>query len=301
MDYKKIFETAVKKTSEYLVDNKLESMVLGISGGIDSTVCAAIGKEVCKRNPGIKFYGVSLPCSTNEKDEVSTALMVGTAFFELGKFWETSIQSQFEIINSLCSEQLESTPLSSGNIKARLRMIYLRDLAGKTRGLVLDTDNLTENNLGFFTVAGDVGDLSPIKQLWKHEVQELASWIMENTDSDAEREAIEYSLGLTPTDGNGVQAGGDLAQIAPSLSSYKEVDEVLMTYLEYKKKPTEANLFEVQKVTDKYGEETVARIIDRHRKSQFKRNPSPAEIDLEVDRGNPSEAELLSRVTRNKK
>ena len=297
MEYSKIFESSVQGVIDYLKGAGLKSMVLGISGGIDSTVCAAIGKEVHKREPGIEFYGVSLPCSTNGKDEVDTALMVGTAFFEPGKFWEESLEPGF-----LCLKDLvhgDNTPLSLGNIKARLRMIYLRDLAAKTGGLLLSTGNMTEDLLGFFTIAGDVGDLSPISELWKHEVQELAAWIMEDTKNEAEKEAIQYSLSLTPTDGNGVQAGGDLAQIAPSLSSYKEVDEVLMSYMAYKKKPTEAMLFEFQKIADKYGEETTTRIVERHKKSEFKRLPSPVTVKLSgINRGEPSTEELLKHVSK---
>ena len=67
MDYQKAFETMVQETANYLTNCGLKTMVLGLSGGIDSTVTAAICHEVVKRNPeqGFKLIGVSLPCSTN--------------------------------------------------------------------------------------------------------------------------------------------------------------------------------------------------------------------------------------------
>ena len=295
IDYQRVYESCVESVRKYMKNSGLSTMVLGISGGIDSTVCAAICNEVVKREPTLKFIGVSLPCSTNGDCEVSTAQKVGKAF--VPEFWERNIQHEFEVLRDCCGEKYEPNPLANGNIKARIRMIYLRDLAGKNKGLVVDTDQLSENALGFFTVAGAVGDISPIFNLWKHEVYELAKWILENkAESDIQKEALRDSIGLTPTDGNGVQAGGDLAQIAPSLKSYYELDEILMAYFDYKKKPTEANLFVFQSMSDKYGEETVTRIIDRHKKSQFKRDPSPVHLEIDIDRGEPTEKEMKSHI-----
>ena len=295
IDYQRVYESCVEATRKYMKDSGLTTMVLGISGGIDSTVCAAICLEVIKREPSLKFIGVSLPCSTNEFCEVTTAAKVGKAF--VPEFWERNIQHEFEVLRDCCSEKYPENPLANGNIKARIRNIYLRDLAGKNKGLVVDTDQLSENALGFFTVAGDVGDLSPIFNLWKHEVYDLAKWILENkAETEIQKEALRDSIGLTPTDGNGVKAGGDLAQIAPTLKSYAELDEILMAYFAYKKKPTEANLFEFQRMSDKYGEETVSRIIDRHKKSQFKRDPSPVHLEIDIDRGEPTEKEMKSHI-----
>ena len=286
---KKIFDEIVDGVVAYMDNSGLKSMVLGISGGIDSTVCAAIGWKVKQKRPYLEFYGVSLPCSTNERSEVDAALMVGTAFFQPTKFWETNLQSTFEVVAALCSEQVENTPLSNGNIKARLRNIYLRDLAGKTGGLVLDTDNTSENNLGFFTIAGDVGDLNPIGDLWKHEVQELARWmVIENFGifNSAQKEAVQASLELTPTDGNGVAAGGDLAQIAPTLKNYEELDEILSVIVDYHEGNFEDprahyELAEdLKDLKEKYGEETVNRIEKRYLGSAFKRKKLPIKIEL---------------------
>ena len=66
MDYKKVFDTMVSQTAKYLTDSHLKTMVLGFSGGLDSTVTAAICQEVVKQYPQqeFKFIGVSLPCSS---------------------------------------------------------------------------------------------------------------------------------------------------------------------------------------------------------------------------------------------
>ena len=73
MDYQKVFETMIQETQKYLEDHNLFAMILGISGGLDSTVTAAICHEVEKRNPELKFYGVSLPCTSNSGEERDSA------------------------------------------------------------------------------------------------------------------------------------------------------------------------------------------------------------------------------------
>ena len=78
-DYGKVFEILVQKTQDYIVGNNLSAMVLGISGGIDSTVVAAICHEVAKRT-GIPLIGRSLPSKYNKEGEITTADSVGTAF-----------------------------------------------------------------------------------------------------------------------------------------------------------------------------------------------------------------------------
>ena len=65
-------------------------MILGISGGIDSTVVAAVCHEVSKRT-GVKLIGVSLMCSTNQVDEVTTADLVGEAFCD--EYYKENIEN----------------------------------------------------------------------------------------------------------------------------------------------------------------------------------------------------------------
>ena len=278
-NYKEIFEKSVTGILEYMKNGKLESMVLGISGGIDSTVCAAICYEVARRNNSLKFYGVSLPCSTNTTGETGTADLVGKAFFEEDCFWVRSIQQEYEAIEKMTSEQVESTPISRGNIKARLRMIYLRNLAGLKKGVMIDTDNMTENLTGFFTIAGDQGDLSPIAQLWKHEVYELAEWIKGYFSEDPDKvKALENSMALTPTDGNGVKEGGDLAQIAPALSTYNQLDEILEAEMKYRE--NEDNFESVKKMAEKYGDEVLGQIMTRVNRTAYKRKKLPVIVPL---------------------
>jgi nicotinamide-nucleotide amidase len=251
-------------------------MVLGISGGIDSTVSAAICHEVSKRT-GIPFYGVSLMCSTNEDDEVTTADLVGVEYCDY--YMKYNMQDIYEHVEQYTRNIVEDinhvngrvicshSPLSDGNIKARMRMITLYDLASCLGGIVIDTDNLTEHYLGFWTLHGDEGDLNIIGSLWKTEVYKLADYIR----SVAPNEGLLKSCELVPTDGNGVKAGGDLAQIAPGLT-YDDVDVVIQALVS-----SDYSISDDIKKTfyKRYGKTRTNGIIERVMKSAYKRMHRP--------------------------
>ena len=280
MDYKKVFETMVGETARYLADSHLKTMVLGLSGGIDSTVTAAICHEVVKRNPeqGFKFIGVSLPCSTNSTEENDSASMAMNGF--CNECWVENLQKEYLLMKATCEQRYPSTRISQGNIKARLRMIYLYNIASVTGGLVMDTDNLTEHHLGFWTIHGDVADYNPIGGLWKHEVYELCKYLFTEVftdENDTRHKALRAAYGITPTDGNGVEAGGDMAQIAPG-HTYEEVDDILDSYLKAKGDP-QREAEDIQRLNSAYGAETVERVLKRHRGSEFKRKRMPLVIE----------------------
>lgn len=305
LNYQKVFNTLVEKTKNYLELNKIKSMILGISGGIDSTVVAAICSEVKKRSEGkINFIGISMPIK-NKEDEFNTSLVVGEAFcgkecFEVFNLKETyNLVSQdfieakrsFSIKNSGCVISKTSTPISEGNIQARLRMIYLYDRASLETGIVFSTDNATEYNLGFWTLHGDVGDFNPLFGLWKTEVYGLAKWLVSDYykqgEDDSKIEALKLSTNLTPTDGLGI-SGSDLEQIGGS--SYEEVEKVLNDILDYnaiRSLSSHKNIEEVNSIVENYikwsseakdNPELYRKIAWRHFASEFKRRDLPVVI-----------------------
>ncbi len=300
MNYKKVFETIVVETQKYLESNNIESMILGISGGLDSTVTAAVCSEVEKRNPNIKFYGVSLPCSSNTNEENDVASLCMKGFCKPSQYWVENLQKEYMLMKATCSQHHLPTTIGQGNIKARLRMLYLYDLANYTNGIVMDTDNLTEHYLGFFTIHGDVGDFNPIGGLWKHEVYELAKYLLYDyyntkdiTDSlSYQQMALKGAIGITPTDGNGVNNYGDMGQIAPAfihnnnIDAYKNVDAIINAYLNMKDKPSDElqaiiceleRQYNVNTDTEKY--DTVGDIISRIKRTEYKRNKLPIRVD----------------------
>lgn len=225
IDYKKAFDTIVNVTSDYITKNGIKAMVLGLSGGLDSTVCAAICNKVSEKT-GIPLYGISMPCSSNKGDEVSSASMAGEEF--CNEFSEISIQDTFKCVENLCDKisNKQSTGISQGNIKARLRMIALYDVASKVGGIVIGTSNTTERLTGFWTLHGDEGDINPIGDLWKTEVYGLADYLYKEVYKGSE--ALKAAIEITPTDGNGVSKS-DADQIMPGYT-YDDIDLVLSTW-----------------------------------------------------------------------
>lgn len=309
LNYEKVFETLVNETGKYLTDNHIQAMVLGISGGIDSTVTAAICYEVGKQT-GILLIGRSLPIK-NKKDEYNASELVGRAFcddfsvYRLERSYRAALfdacadAGDVNMANSYYLDELEEmpsrTPIANGNLQARCRMMYLYDIANRHKGIVISTDNQTEYQLGFWTLHGDVGDFNPLFGLWKTEVYELAKWLEvmygtraeEVEDEDfaqlCKREsAIHESIKLTPTDGLGI-SNSDLEQIGAK--SYQEVDDILQEfeafqYL-YSEQLTGLTLAEKAKEFLENQEmlyidiETIMKVIDRHVKSEFKRKNLP--------------------------
>lgn len=300
LNYERVFNILVKETSNYITRNRLNAMVLGISGGIDSTVVAAICHEVSKKT-GIPLIGRSLPIK-NKEDEFDVSKLVGEAFCNDFKVVNLT-DGYLAVYNSIiggeenlisCGDDAESkyqTPIANGNIQARLRMIYLYNLASIHKGLVMSTDNQTEYQLGFWTIHGDVGDFDPIQGLWKTEVYELAKWLIgyyygcgikKEVDADGARkicdmcEAIKKSMSLTPTDGLGI-SNSDLDQIGAK--SYYDVDRVLQT-LTCKASPENDKLQD--ELTTELGPDVIGKITGRHFKSRFKRLVSPIIVPREM-------------------
>lgn len=284
-DYNKIFENMVERTKDYLIKNNLKSMVLGLSGGIDSTVVAIVCHEISRRtNHQIQFIGVSLPSKTNENEENEIANGIGSL---CDNFHIHSIENDFRnIANSFddttCSVNFGGmNPLQEGNIKARIRMMYLYNIASMTRGVTMDTDNMTEHLQGFFTIHGDHFDLNcGLHHLFKHEVYEFARYLYDNYNFENKtvKKSLERSINIIPTDGNGVMSGGDLAQIAPGLT-YSQVDEVLWNEISNESDETkEQNL---QSFYNDFGKNLVDGIIRRYHNTKFKRKPMPIVMNID--------------------
>ena len=289
MNYAEIFEIMISETQKYLENNHLQAMILGISGGLDSTVTAAICHEVEKRNPELRFIGVSLPCSSNSDDENNSAKACMKAFCKEGQYWTENLQKEFLFMRASFSQRHSPTTIGLGNIKARLRMIYLYDLANYAKGLVMDTDNLTEHYLGFFTIHGDVCDFNPIGGLWKHEVYELAQYLYDyeyTTYQDKQiKDALGSALQIRPTDGNGVNDLGDMGQIAPAfandknIDAYEKVDVIIKTYLYAITQFTDEYDAAIEALYDEFDKDTVDGIIRRIKSTEYKRKGLPIVID----------------------
>ena len=162
-----IVEFVQNKVSEANADG----LVVGLSGGIDSTVaaflaCEAVGKE--------NVFGVVLPSTTTPTEDK----LHGTAIAQLLgiNYKEMAIDS---ILNEFLSvTQLEDDIKAIGNLKARIRMSIIYFYANSKNYLVNGTGNKSEISIGYFTKYGDGAcDIEPIGDLYKTDVFELAKYL----------------------------------------------------------------------------------------------------------------------------
>jgi len=240
-DYKKMFENIVKFTCDYLNNSKLKALVLGMSGGIDSTLTAAFAKEACSQSSkSIKLIGRVLPIDSDGL-EMKRAISASRIFCH--RFQENDMIDLYNYINSyfISTPRTDTkTRIRRGNIKARLRMINLYDLAQQLDGMVLSTDNYTEYLLGFWTLHGDVGDYGMLQNLWKTEVYGLAKYMATKYNIEKrhrKRDVMVEAIKAIPTDGLGISES-DFDQIHPNYNKthtpvevYGEVDAILLDYL----------------------------------------------------------------------
>tara|TARA_B100001142_G_scaffold321163_1_gene367379 strand:- start:62 stop:817 length:756 start_codon:yes stop_codon:yes gene_type:complete len=157
---------------KYLLDNKLESFIIGVSGGIDSAVVSTL----CAMT-GIKTMVAIMPIYQNQ-DETNRGLEHCR--------WLSEKYNNVEVLNmnlsSIYNEFVNivpkdyNSPLAYANTRARIRMATLYLISGNSNGIVVGTGNKVEDfGVGFFTKYGDGGvDISPIADLMKSEVFSLA-------------------------------------------------------------------------------------------------------------------------------
>lgn len=227
----------LKKTFE---EQKIEKAVIGISGGVDSTVSLALlVKAIPKKNITV----LHLPYFEEDDDIEELINFVGLSEDQVVNI---SIEDMVDEI----SDELEIADedlVRKGNVIARVRMITLFDFAKTNNALVVGTENRSEHQLGYFTRFGDeASDIEPIQHLYKTQVYALAkclgvpSSIMEKTPSANlwEAQTDEGEFGFT----------------------YKEADSVLCLYFDQRK-----TIEEIQKKHP-----NAKKIIDFAKKNSYK-------------------------------
>ncbi|MCW3077859.1 MAG: NH(3)-dependent synthetase [Bacteroidetes bacterium] len=218
MKAEKIIEHIVAWLKQYSEDSKTEGFVIGISGGIDSavtsTLCAMTGKRLIVLNMPIRQF-------KNEFDRSNEHIQWLKTHFKNTESDSVELTPVLEAFESVLPKQNQDF-LSMANTRARIRMTTLYAFATHHRLLVAGTGNKVEDfGVGFFTKYGDGGvDISPIADLYKTEVYELAKALNIVSDIQAAK----------PTDGLFADGRTDEDQIG---ASYPEL-EWAMEYLEKK-------------------------------------------------------------------
>ncbi len=199
--------------NSYIDSNNIKSLVVGVSGGIDSAVASTLAAHT-----GIPVYVLGMPIYQNKDQEslsdVHLAWLAKNFHFNVTtrKFDLTSL---FEVFKDCMGEEFD-TNHACANSRSRLRMVALYQVATVTKGLVVGTGNKVEDyGVGFYTKYGDGGvDIAPIADLYKTEVWELGKFM------GIDPRIIEAK----PTDGLWDDGRTDEDQIG---ASYAELEEAM--------------------------------------------------------------------------
>ena len=168
MELKEYLLEIEKFLQEYLESSHCKGYVLGLSGGVDSSLVAAIARKAVGKE---KLHCYAIDIESNKADvedakKVAAELDVNLEIINLSDTYRSYLKS-------LKGE--EFIRLTKSNLKVRMRMVALFAYAQEHSSLVLGTDNMDERYVGYFTKYGDgAADLLPIVYLTKGEVREAA-------------------------------------------------------------------------------------------------------------------------------
>lgn len=216
---------------EYLQTHGLSCYVLGVSGGIDSGFLAAL-----MHARSIPFSPFSLVIEGNTSDEALRAQSIIRAYGPADQSLERiqDLTCLYKAVSSACERVFHrTTRIAEGNLKARSRMMFLYHAAQLCKGCVLSTDQLDELLTGFWTLHGDVGDVSPLQLIPKTTEYQLAELLCAELDDPA---PLEAAMAATPTDGLGISSS-DLEQLG--VSSYREVEDIFREYFSLQNRRTQ--------------------------------------------------------------
>jgi NAD+ synthase (glutamine-hydrolysing) len=217
-----VWNALVLGLRDYVNKNNFKSVILGLSGGIDSAVCAALAVDALGSH---RVFGVSMPSKYSSDHSKSDA-------FDLAK--RLGINIRTEPIKGAVKElekQLKLKDTSAENLQARVRGTILMSLSNQEGHLTLTTGNKTELAVGYSTIYGDsVGGFAPLKDVAKTLVWQLAKWRNDWATKQGQAAPIpKNSISKPPS-----------AELRPgqvdqdSLPPYDVLDEILDAYIERK-------------------------------------------------------------------
>jgi NAD+ synthase (glutamine-hydrolysing) len=258
-----VYAALVVGTRDYVRKNGFDRVVIGLSGGIDSSLVACIAADALGPE---NVMGVSMPSryssAMSRTDAQLLAEKLGASFMVI------PIETAFEAYLELLAEPFANlaADVAEENIQARVRGNLLMALSNKLGWLVLTTGNKSEMSVGYATLYGDMaGGFAVIKDVPKVLVYELARW----RNAQGEGSVIpERSITRPPT-----------AELRPdqrdtdSLPPYEVLDPILEAYVVEDRSPAEI-------VEQGFDEETVRRVVSMVDHAEYKRRQAPPGVKI---------------------
>ena len=262
-EVEEIYRALVLGTGDYVRKNGFERVVIGLSGGIDSSLVATIAADALGAD---RVTGVSMPSRYSspgsQSDAQRLAENLGIALLTV------PIEPAFGAYGEMLSEAFAGTSegLAEENIQARIRGMILMALSNKFGSLVLTTGNKSEMAVGYATLYGDMaGGFAVVKDVPKTLVYKLSRW--------------RNAHGQRPVIPEGVLEKPPSAELRPdqkdrdSLPPYESLDPVLEAYVEQDRAADEI-------VALGHDPETVARVTGMVDAAEYKRRQAPPGVKI---------------------
>lgn len=251
-----IYTALVTGLRDYVQKNGFSSVLFGMSGGIDSTLVAAIAVDALGAD---KVFGVSNPSAWSSEHSKSDAA-------EMARRTGLTLQTvPIAPIFDTYQEALHLDGVAEENLQARIRAVIWMGLSNQHGHLVLACGNKSELATGYSTIYGDaVGGYAPIKDVPKTLVWELASW----------RNARAIELGETPPIPEGTITKPPSAELRPgqfdsdSLPPYEVLDALLDAYVE-------RDLGSADLIAEGFDPALIERVIGLVDRAEYKRRQYP--------------------------
>jgi NAD+ synthase len=265
-----IYSAMVLALRDYVNRNRFPGVVLGLSGGIDSAICAAIAADALGPD---RVWAVMLP--SRFTGQLSLDLATECARMIGCRYDTIPIAPAVEAFDAMLAGSFADAQvdITEENIQSRIRGVTLMALSNKFGPMLMTTGNKSEMSVGYATIYGDMaGGYNPLKDAYKTTVFAISKW----------RNAHRPRIGLGP-DGpvmpEGIITRPPSAELRPdqkdedSLPPYAELDGILLGLVEHEKSVE-------QLVAEGFARETVIRIERLLHLAEYKRRQAPPGVKL---------------------
>jgi NAD+ synthase (glutamine-hydrolysing) len=262
MNTETIYNKLIEKIREYFKENNLSRAVIGLSGGIDSSITAlltiyAIGKE----NVNCLFMPTEFTVDSSKKDayELCKNLQIPIIEFDITDIFDIYIETLAKKFI------IKGINIPEENLQARIRANLLMYVANKKNAIVIATGNRSEILTGYCTLYGDtVGAIAPLGSLYKTQIYELAEWINKNKGNVLTKSIIEKAPSAELN-----RDQKDEEELLP----YKILDPILKLYVDEDKSKEEI-------IEAGFKKEHIEKTINLVESSYFKRKKLPVIIEI---------------------
>jgi NAD+ synthase (glutamine-hydrolysing) len=262
-----IYRALVLGVKDYVRKNTFSSVLVGISGGIDSALTAVIARDALGPS---QVMGVMMPSSYTSQESRQDSRRLGK---HLGiRMLNLPITSVYKMFLRLLHKTFQGYPsdTTEENLQARIRGTLLMALSNKFGSLVLTTGNKSEMSVGYSTLYGDMaGGFAVIKDVYKMKVYQLTRWRSEYSGPAFERVNIPERI----------QTRAPSAELKPNqkdqdtLPPYPHLDAILQAYVEH-------NFSQNRIVKLGYDSPVVSKVMQMVDRSEYKRRQAPVGIKI---------------------